>query len=97
MIRTQVQLPDALYRKARSLASQREISMAELLRRGLEHMLATAGELGDGAQDWSLPEAQNLGGHDPFAAPDWRMRLHTSGQLAVAEDGATYGNEEQAL
>lgn len=38
MIRTQIQLPDALYREAKRIAAEQEISLAEVLRRGLEHM-----------------------------------------------------------
>lgn len=40
MTRTQIQLPDELYRRAKALAADREISLAELVRNGLEHMLA---------------------------------------------------------
>lgn len=38
MIRTQIQLPDELYREAKRIAAEQEISLAEVLRRGLEHM-----------------------------------------------------------
>lgn len=38
MVRTQIQLPDELYREAKRIAAEREISLAEVLRRGLEHM-----------------------------------------------------------
>ncbi len=81
-----------MYRKARALASQREISLAELMRRGLEYMLATAGKPTDESEEWRLPEAHDLGGQDPFAAPDWRLQLHTREPLAVAEDSPDYGN-----
>lgn len=95
MVRTQIQLPDSLYRKARDLASQREISMAELLRRGLEYMLSTAGSPCGEAEQWSLPEGHDLGGRDPFAATDWRLKIHMGEQLAVAEESPKYGAEEQ--
>ena len=39
MIKTQVQLPDELYRKAKQIAREREWSLAEVMRRGLEHMV----------------------------------------------------------
>lgn len=39
MTRTQIQLPDELYRRAKELAADREISLAELVRNGLEYML----------------------------------------------------------
>lgn len=38
MIRTQIQLPDDLYREAKRIAAEQEISLAEVVRRGLEHM-----------------------------------------------------------
>ena len=95
MTRTQIQLPDALYRKARHLASQREISMAELFRRGLEYMLATASTPGSDGNEWSLPEPHDLGTGDPFADPDWRADIHMRGQLEVAEESPGYGGEEE--
>jgi len=41
MIKTQVQIPDELYQKAKQLAKEREWSLAEVMRRGLEHMTRT--------------------------------------------------------
>jgi len=38
MIKTQVQLPDDLYYTAKAIAEQREWSLAEVVRRGIEHM-----------------------------------------------------------
>lgn len=39
MIRTQVQLPDELYEKAKRFSREREMSLAEVVRRGLEQFL----------------------------------------------------------
>ena len=39
MNRTQIQLPDELYARAKAFASRREISLAEVTRRGLELFL----------------------------------------------------------
>ena len=39
MTRTQIQLPDQLYQRAKIFAAQREISLAEVTRRGLELFL----------------------------------------------------------
>jgi hypothetical protein len=36
MTRTQVQLPDELYRAAKQLAEEHEITLAEVVRRGLD-------------------------------------------------------------
>lgn len=41
MIKTQVQIPDELYHKAKMLAKQKEWSFAEVMRRGLEYMTTT--------------------------------------------------------
>lgn len=38
MIKTQVQIPDELYHKAKAVAKAREWSLAEVFRRGLEYM-----------------------------------------------------------
>ena len=40
MTRTQIQLPDDVYARARKVCEAREISFAELSRRGLEYMLS---------------------------------------------------------
>ena len=39
MTRTQIQLPDELYQRAKAFAAQRELSLAEVTRRGLELFL----------------------------------------------------------
>lgn len=60
MIRTQIQLPEDLYHEAKRLCEAREVSMAELARRGLEHMVTV---LNRGSKDtrWSPPAPQALG------------------------------------
>ncbi len=78
MTRTQIQLPDALYAQAKQVAERHEISLAELVRRGLEHMLRVyrADETPDGV--WQLPEPLPLG---VFLAPveDWRELASAAG------------------
>jgi len=71
MTRTQIQLPDALYARAKRLAERQEMSLAELVRRGLEHMLRVYGAGDDTAPEWRLPDPVALG---DFLAPvsDWR-------------------------
>jgi len=60
MTRTQIQLPDELHQEARKLCEEREISLAELARRGIEHMIMV---LIRGNKDipWLPPEPQSLG------------------------------------
>jgi hypothetical protein len=41
MIKTQVQIPEKLYREAKRVAEEREWSFAEVMRRGLEYMTRT--------------------------------------------------------
>ncbi|MEI6176849.1 MAG: antitoxin [Verrucomicrobiota bacterium] len=54
MIKTQVQLPDELYYKAKAIADQREWSLAEVVRRGIEYM-ALAYPVKASAKPWALP------------------------------------------
>ncbi len=61
MVRTQVQIPDDLYAKAKKLAEQREISLAELARRGLEYMLSVYPTVEIVAPTWQPPQPKHLG------------------------------------
>jgi hypothetical protein len=51
MIKTQVQIPDELYHKAKRLAEEREWSFAEVMRRGLEYMTRTHPPLAGGCPE----------------------------------------------
>jgi hypothetical protein len=59
MIRTQIQLPDELFARAKKLCASREISLAELARRGIEYTLSIYST--DADSDWKLPEPRSLG------------------------------------
>jgi hypothetical protein len=60
MTRTQIQLPDDVYARACKLCAAREISLAELSRRGLEYILSVyAAEPGTG--EWQPPKPRRLG------------------------------------
>jgi hypothetical protein len=87
MTRTQIQLSDILYRQAKALAEAREISLAELVRNGLEYMIRVSAPPSDEKHAWTLPAPIHLGLSDPFADPDWRLKLHSGG---VAEKGTSY-------
>jgi hypothetical protein len=71
MVRTQVQLPDELYREAKRVAAEQEITLAEVVRRGLEHMLRIYPPRDQAPGAWQPPAPQHLG---QFRAPvaDWR-------------------------
>jgi hypothetical protein len=70
MIRTQIQLPDELYREAKRIAAEQEISLAEVLRRGLEHMQRIY-PAGRNDRSWQPPAPDALG---EFQAAEERWR-----------------------
>ena len=72
MTRTQIQLPDELYRRAKALAADREISLAELVRNGLEYMLAALTPPADAREDGTLPILEALPETPDFAYPQWK-------------------------
>lgn len=86
MIKTQIQIPDDLYRRVKRLAESQEWSLAETLRRAAELLLAvrSAGANADRAT-WRLdPPANTQLRADPFADPDWRVHANLgSGAAAV--------------
>ncbi len=86
MIKTQIQLPDELYRSAKSLAERQEWSLAETMRRGLEALLARYPEAPN--KDWQLPEPRPLGGDGFFRQPDWRFQVNQP--LVVNEKAPPY-------
>lgn len=61
MIRTQIQLPDETLARARKICEAREISLAELARRGLEYMLSVYAPATAVQREWKLPEPRGLG------------------------------------
>ena len=71
MVKTQIQLPDELYREAKRVAREREVSFAEVVRRGLEYITRVYPPAGGRAEAWSPPAPRRLGA---FKAPveDWR-------------------------
>ena len=71
MIRTQIQLPDEMYRDLKQLAEEREWSLAEALRRGAELLLKSYPAERAPRESWRLPEPLPLG---EFRSPveDWR-------------------------
>ncbi len=71
MQRTQIQLPDRLFEASRTLASRKEISLAELVRRGLEYMIATSPEAPLLDEVWELPAPHELHATDPFDGECW--------------------------
>lgn len=93
MKRTQIQLPDWLFAVAQDVATSKEISLAELVRRGLEYMVAVTPNVGISNKKWQPPASHSLGSSDPFIVPDWREELHVR-DLKVAEESAKYNAGE---
>jgi predicted CopG family antitoxin len=88
MTKTQVQIPDELYREAKRVAREREMSFAEVVRRGLEYITRVYPPLPKRkkGQKWEMPKAVKLGlKKDPFADPDWRAKLWSDAALDADE------------
>ena len=71
MMWMQLQLPTALYEEAKRVAREREMSLAEVVRRGVEYITQVYPPIGSG-EPWRPPAPSDLG---PFKAPqeDWRL------------------------
>jgi hypothetical protein len=82
MKRTQIQLPDELYQRAKAFAAQRELSRAEVTRRGLELFLDRVPSTEPARSTWGLP-CVDAGGikvpletlRDIAAADESKLRL----------------------
>jgi hypothetical protein len=61
MTRTQIQLPDETFARAKKLCEAREISLAELARRGIEYILSVYAPEPDASREWQLPVPRRLG------------------------------------
>ncbi|HEU4678011.1 MAG TPA: hypothetical protein VFS35_00730 [Terrimicrobiaceae bacterium] len=73
MIKTQIQIPDELYRRAKEVAASKEWSFAEIVRRGLEQIVLRHPHRLRTDARWQLPDPVDLGLKvDPFAEADWR-------------------------
>ena len=77
MVKTQIQLPDAMYRDLKRLAATREWSLAETLRRAAEQLLARHPLVDDAAAPWVPPESDAVG---------WRGLSHEAVHAAALDD-----------
>ena len=84
MIRTQIQLPDEVFSRARKVCEAREISMAELARRGIEYILSVYSQDLNGTVKWQPPKPRRLG---------WRglndAELKDQAQMSTVERSVT--------
>jgi len=79
-----VQLPNEIYERAKRVAKSREISLAELTRRGLEYILAVYSDERLARSAWELPSPRNLGwkGLTDEALKEEAQRTSTEAALA---------------
>ncbi len=61
MTRTQIQLPDETLARAKKVCEAREISLAELARRGIEYILSVYATEADSNREWHPPRPRKLG------------------------------------
>lgn len=61
MIKTQVQFPDHLYREAKRVAAEYEMSFAEVVRRGVEQVVKSHPAGRTDPVEWKLPPARAMG------------------------------------
>lgn len=77
MVKTQIQLPDDLYRDLKRLAEAKEWSLAETLRRGAELLLARHPKITESNPPWTPPRPRDLG---------WRGLTHEQIHAASLDD-----------
>lgn len=77
MVKTQIQLPDALYRDLKRLAAAREWSLAETLRRAAEQLLARHPAVPAQPAEWRPPVSDAVG---------WRGLSHQAVHAAALDD-----------
>ena len=63
MLRTQIQLPEPLFNQLKRIAEQRDWSLAELVRRGMEVYVQTCPEPSLHPTAWKMPVLRGSGGH----------------------------------
>ncbi len=61
MVTTQIELPDELFAEANRVARERKISLAEVVRRGVEYMTKVYPSKAERPRTSTLPPADDLG------------------------------------
>jgi len=78
MIKTQIQLPNELYEEVKRVAREREMSLAEVLRRGAEYITRVYLPVRKEDPESSLPGPFHISlKKDPFESPDWRYEMNS--------------------
>lgn len=63
MTRTQIQLPNPLFKRLKQIAALRDWSLAELIRRGMEQYAQTCPEVTQPPASWEMPVLRGSGGY----------------------------------
>lgn len=61
MIKTQIQIPDHLFKEAKQLAEESEMSFAQVVRLGLEMILKVRPSGRKPAHNWQVPKGKAMG------------------------------------
>lgn len=77
MVKTQIQLPDSLYRDLKRLAARKEWSLAETLRRAAEQFLARHSASVPASSTWTPPVSATAG---------WRGLTHEQVRERALDD-----------
>lgn len=75
MVKTQVQIPDHLYREAKRLARENEMSFAEVVRRGLEEIVRHHPPGRTRPAEWAMPAPVGMG-EALLPEEDWTAASH---------------------
>ena len=87
MVRTQIQLPDYLYKEVKRIAEERELSLAELARRGLEYVVSVSLPVRDSRKGkWVIPDPINLGGVPLAPETEWRALANEAAPMPVRKE-----------
>jgi len=63
MTRTQIQLPEPLFGKLKRIARTRDVSVAEVIRNGMELYVQSCADVAADASPWTMPVLRGSGGH----------------------------------
>lgn len=86
MVKTQIQLPEGLYREIKRLAELKGWSMAETFRRAAEQFLQRHPDPGPASQAWHPPTSRTIG---------WRGLTHEEIRRRAVEDMESPSDESR--
>jgi hypothetical protein len=73
MIRTQIQLPDKLYHRLKRLAESEETSLANIIRKAGEYLIAARPDGGCDTGTWEAPRPRKLGISRAVPCSEWKL------------------------